>query len=73
MGFGTRQPTSNESAVSKERSPWLETTDLLDETALILSGMAGRCSGPCRRLTSKKHLNENRHCPDCSKADLEKG
>jgi hypothetical protein len=64
MGYLTRGPTSNDPPPDKaDKSPWLEEDDLMDEIALLLSGLAKRCA-KCRRSTRTKHLEQGQ-CPDC--------
>lgn len=65
MGYGTRQPTSNDPPRRSTSSRWLEETELMDETALLLNGYARRCRG-CRRATRIRHLDAERLCPDCA-------
>lgn len=64
MGFGTRQPTSNDPPQNTGKSPWLEETDDMDEFALVVNKLAKRCK-KCKRFTRTKHLDSNQHCPDC--------
>ncbi|HQK63554.1 MAG TPA: hypothetical protein PLF16_00200 [Candidatus Staskawiczbacteria bacterium] len=64
MGYLSRQPTSNDPPKPEGKSPWLEETELLDEFALLLNGMAKRCQ-KCKRATRVRHLDADQHCPDC--------
>ena len=65
MGFGTRQPTSNDSPrANTEKSPWLEENEFMDEFALLLNRLAKRCT-VCRRATRLRHLDSKGVCPDC--------
>lgn len=65
MGYLTRGPSSNDPPRDKSgTSPWLEENELMDEIALLLSGMAKRCT-KCRRATRTKHLDQEQCCPDC--------
>jgi len=65
MGYLSRKPTSNDPPQSREEvNPWLEDNDVLDETALLLSGSAKRCRG-CKRATSNCYLDARGCCPDC--------
>ena len=67
MGFGTRQPTSNDipRPVGQKKSPWLGESDVMDEKALVLAGLVKQCIGECGRRTHIEHLDENGKCPDC--------
>jgi hypothetical protein len=77
MGYLTKGPTSNDPprdtrgkrlSVGCEDGRWLEEDDLMDEIALLLSGLAERCA-TCRRGTRTKHLDHARLCPDCRPSD----
>jgi len=64
MGHLTRTPTSNDPpGATAGKSPYLEETELMDETALLLSGAAMRCSR-CRLAVRTQYL-EGGLCPDC--------
>jgi hypothetical protein len=67
MGYGSRLPTSNDPPASsgKEKSPYLFENSLMDETALLLAGVAKRCA-KCKLSVRVKFL-ENGLCPDCRK------
>ena len=67
MGFGTRQPTTNDAPrpSAQEKSPWLGESDTMDETALVLSGLVKRCRGVCNRRTHIRNLDEHGRCPGC--------
>jgi len=67
MGYMSRLPTtSNDPPPSKkDESPWLDSDDINDEVALLLSGLAKRCK-KCNRPTSLRYLNRDGCCPDCS-------
>lgn len=64
MGFQTRTPTSNDLPKTKGDNPWLKENDLVDETCLLLNGLAKRCT-KCKRAIRIKHLDEHQLCPDC--------
>ena len=65
MGDLTRQPTSNDSPQpTTGKSRWLEDDDMMDECALLLNGLAQRCT-KCQRATHNRHLDANQRCPDC--------
>lgn len=70
MGFGTRQPTSNEPPIVQGNC-WLKTNDVMDETALLLGDDAKRCIS-CKRSTSNEYLVEGK-CPDCRPGDTRMG
>ena len=66
MGFGSRQPTSNDQPRKGEgKSPWLGESDCVDEFALKLNGLAKQCVGQCKRMTHIRHLDKDGLCPDC--------
>ena len=65
MGFWSRQPTSNDQSRTNQ-NPWLGENEFMDEVALLLNGMAKRCT-VCKRSTRLRHLDSNEHCPDCRK------
>lgn len=62
MGYGTRQPTSNEPPAMG--NPYLD--DRIDEFALILNGLGKRCKGSCGRAIPNKLLTAEGLCPDCA-------
>lgn len=65
MGYLTRLPTSNEMPQPRQgKNPWLEDNEFMDETALLLNGLAKRCK-KCGQATHIRHLDQNQHCPDC--------
>ncbi len=65
MGYLSRKPNSNDPPRSREGlSLWLGDNDVLDETALLLSGSAKRCSD-CGRATDIRYLDASNLCPDC--------
>ena len=65
MGYLSRKPTSNDPPPKRQgKSPWLEETDIMDETALLLNGYARRCT-KCRLAVRTKHLDDHERCPDC--------
>ncbi|KKU48512.1 hypothetical protein A3H10_02285 [Candidatus Uhrbacteria bacterium RIFCSPLOWO2_12_FULL_46_10] len=65
MGYLNRKPASNDPPQPKEgKSQWLGETELLDETALLIAGLAKRCA-KCDRATRTKHLDTEQRCPDC--------
>lgn len=68
MGFGIRQLTSNDPPRSTERNPWLHETNTMDAQAMLINGLAKRCSG-CNRPTEKKYLDKSNCCPDCRPQD----
>lgn len=64
MGYLCRKPTSNDPPRPETgKSRWLEETDLLDETALLLGGLAEHCK-KCGKSVRVKHLVWG-VCPDC--------
>jgi hypothetical protein len=60
MGFGTRQPTSNDLPGTPSR--W-GGNELMDDVALVLNGLGARCQ-TCTRVTRNQHLQDGK-CPDC--------
>ena len=65
MGHMSRLPTTNDPPRPKSKSePWLGESDLMDRTALILSGAAKRCVA-CGWLTHINNLDHNCLCPSC--------
>lgn len=64
MGFLSRRPTDNDSPRGPSASPWIEETDVMDETALLLAGLARRCIA-CRRACRIRYLDALGRCPDC--------
>ena len=65
MGYLTRQPTSNEPPRTLTgKSQWLGDTEVMDEIAMLLNGIAERCA-KCKRATHTRHLDSNQICPDC--------
>lgn len=65
MGWMSRLPDSNDPPRSREgESPYLEATELADETTLLINGKARRCK-KCRRGTRLHYLDTDGHCPDC--------
>jgi hypothetical protein len=68
MGYGSRQPTSNDPPRSRPQgNPWIEETEVMDSIALLLAHMAARCTG-CKRPVRNKYLKDNK-CPDCRPGD----
>lgn len=65
MGYQSRLPTSNDPPQVSKKNPWLSTNELVDATALLLSGDAERCQGPCKRPIDIRHLDKEKLCPDC--------
>ena len=65
MGFGTRQPTSNEPLAQQKENPWLGENDCVDAFALKLNGMIKKCRGECGREINVRYLDTNQCCPDC--------
>lgn len=65
MGFGTRQPTSNDPPIlTGGHNPWLEETAEMDAIALVLNGAAEVCQG-CGRTVRIHHIDSSGLCPDC--------
>lgn len=65
MGHMSRLPTTNDTPRPQNRNePWLGENELMDRTALILSGSAKKCVA-CLRLTHISNLDINCLCPDC--------
>ncbi len=67
MGFGSRLPNSNDSPRPAKNRWGAQPGEALDDTALLLNGLAGRCA-KCRRVTKKGHLvqsGDQKLCPDC--------
>ena len=70
MGFGSGKPNSNDLPMPpKGDSPWLEENEFVDEVALLLNGLAKRCT-KCKRAARIKYLDKNQHCPDCREEAL---
>lgn len=69
MGFGTRQPTSNEGPDDSLR-PW-GADEMMDDVALLLSGMAKRCYACLRAVRTEFQKNHGGHiyCPDDAPPD----
>lgn len=68
MGFGTRQPTSNEPFLDKP-NPWGPQDDIRDDVAVLLGNDGKRCV-ECKRVILNEHLKEKDGrpcCPDCFK------
>jgi hypothetical protein len=66
MGFGSRQPTSNEVPATSRR--WGPDGVYYDDTAALLNGAGARCQGLCGRVIMKRFLREHdgkNLCPDC--------
>jgi hypothetical protein len=63
MGYMSRKPNSNDPPSPERAGRWLDTSDVMDEFALMISGNAKRCRG-CKRATSLKYLVDGQ-CPDC--------
>jgi hypothetical protein len=71
MGNFSRLPNSNAPLPSKdENNPWLEETECYDEIALLLSGLAKRCS-ECERSTRTYYLEDGLY-PDCYQKNHQK-
>ena len=67
MGFGTRQPTSNEPFPDRS-NPWGPQDGIRDDKAVLLGEDGKRCAG-CKRVVLNKHIKEKNgqpYCPDCS-------
>lgn len=62
MGYLSRQPNSNEPP-KYSNNPWIQETELMDETALLISGAAKRCK-ECNRACRLNTLTMG-YCPDC--------
>ncbi len=65
MGFGTRQPTSND-LPNNSNNPWGSQNDLLDDVAVLLNDLGKRCS-ICKRVVLNLHLKTKdgiNYCPD---------
>ena len=62
MGYLSRQPNSNDKP-KYSNNPWIQETELMDETALLISGEAERCR-ECKRACRVKNLTAGL-CPDC--------
>ena len=66
MGHLSRQTTSNDPPRPKSKGePWLGESELMDRTALILSGSAKKCVA-CGRLAHINNLDHNCLCPSCN-------
>lgn len=67
MGFCSRLPNSNDPP-RPAKSRWgAQPGELMDDVALLLSGLATRCA-KCRRVTKNGHLvqsGDQKLCPDC--------
>jgi hypothetical protein len=63
MGYLSRKPSSNEPSTNLLAENSWGGNEIMDDTALLLNGLAKRCK-QCNRVAWIRYL-ENDLCPDC--------
>ena len=66
MGFGSRQPNSND-LPRYEGNPWGPQDGISDDFSILVGGHGKRCND-CKRVVLNRYLKEKNglnYCPDC--------